>query len=147
MNIFKIVLPGSKVDNSRVAEDIVNSAYPNPKVDTTASPPHAGIIFLNWASTGITMASGTSRLLYSFPHNYNYAPGVFGVCAFDAGSGVKHGPTPFFIGAIGVIVLESDRNNVNLKYFSSDIGGPLTAISPFTMRVRYYVFAERGYQA
>lgn len=143
MNIFKISLPGFDAKQTKLDEEAVDSIYPSPKVNVLAKPIHAGIFRLTWQSTGLAFASGTTRLLSSFPHNYNYIPSVIGVYRYDNGSRVINGIMPLFIGAQGTVVLDADRNNINLKYFSYDISGS-SAVLPFLLNVRFYVFAERG---
>lgn len=144
MNIFKIALPGFNFRDSKPNEEAVDSLYPSPKVSTIARPPHVGIIFLNWQTSGIVMNFNTNRILYSFAHGYNYIPTAFSVCQFDNGSVKVNGTLPFAIGAIGGIVVDTDSINVNFRYKSSDLSNA-TPIPPFTMRLRFYVFAERGH--
>lgn len=142
MNIFKIVLPNNDVKSAALQDTVVDSIYPNPKIDTAATPPHTGIININWASNGVVIPSATSKVLYSFPHGYNYAPLVIGAYRFDNGTRILQGVMPFFFGNIGLVLLDSDAKNVNVKYFSTDD----TAVIPnFIIQIRFYVTAERGY--
>lgn len=141
---FAISLPGSDVFGAKLTDEVVDSLYPNPKVSTIASPPHAGIIFLNWSSS-LIIPERTTKLLYSFPHNYENLPTVLASYKFDAGSGIFYGTLPFQYGALGLILMDTDAVNVNLKYFSLDIAS--TTIPAFLMQIRFYVMAERGYQA
>lgn len=145
MSIFKIALPGSNVRDSKLNEEAIDSLYPSPKVSTLAQPPHAGIIFLNWSSTTIALGQNTTKLLYSFPHGYNYIPTAIGNYRFDNGSTIQTGTLPFQYGGLGLINLETTRTAVNLQYVSFDLAlSPFTPIPPFLMRVRFYIMAERG---
>jgi hypothetical protein len=83
-------------------------------------------------------------MLYSFPHNYGYIPTVIGTSEFDNGVQQVKGMLPVQIGAMGMVILDSDTTNVNLKYFSFDFGA--TPIPPFTLKIRFYVMAERGHE-
>ena len=145
MNIFKLALPGKDAKDARLSDTIVDSKYPNPKVSTIAQPPHAGIISVNWHSS-IALASGTVKVIYSFKHGYDYIPTVIAVYDFDNGSNIQTGLLPFQYGALGLITIDADDTNINLKYISFDTSAPSTAISPFIMKVRFYVFVERGYE-
>lgn len=141
--VFKITLPNNDVRTSDLKDEVLNSLAPSPKINTQASPPHVGIIFLNWASSSLVIPRGTTQVLYSFPHGYNYVPTAIAVFAFDNGVNPQNGTLPFQYGALGIITIDTDALNVNLKYFSIDLGS--TIIPPFTMQVRFYVMAERGY--
>lgn len=142
MNLFKLVLPGSDVHRSRLNEDVLNSQYASPKINTKATPPHTGILFVNWQSSKF-FARGDTFLIYSFPHKYNYPPLALGAYKFNNGTTTYRGLLPFSIGALGEILIDSDSTNVNIKYHSFDLSN-ITVIPPFTMQIRFYVFAERG---
>lgn len=142
MRKFTLVLPGADVRNPTLSDIIVSEKYPNPKVLTTANPEHAGDIFVNWQSS-IALPDGAIQLIDLFPHGYDYVPTVIGTYKFDNGFGKIEGTLPFQYGALGIIVLDADATNINLKYYSLDLSGAVT-IPPFTMTVRYYVMAERG---
>lgn len=139
--VLRIALPGKDVKHGRVDEMAVDSRYSSPKIDTAAAPPHAGIIYLSWNNTA-AIATGTTKLLYNFPHNYNFVPTVIATYKFDNGANVLRGTLPFQYGTLGVIVMEADETNVNLRYYSTDNG----LIPAFTMQVRFYVMAEHGYE-
>lgn len=141
---FKIALPGFDVRTSRVTEEVLDGLYANPKINTKASPPHLGIIRVNWATTGIIIPTDTTRILYSFPHNYGYVPTVFASYAFDNGTIRSNGTLPFQMGGIGIVTIDADLVNINLKYYSFDLAS--TAITPFLMNVKPYVMAEQGYE-
>lgn len=143
MDIFKIALPGSNVHQANLGEEVLDSRYPSPKISMTASLPHAGIIFLNWATTGIIIPKFTVRLLYSFPHGYNHIPTVFQTYTYDNGTRVLHGMFRASLG-LGIMLMDTDDTNVNLKYISGDLGS--NPIPPFIMKIRFYVMAERGYE-
>lgn len=144
MSIFKIALPGNDVKDASISQEVLDSQFPSPKVNTLAQPPHAGIIHLNWSSS-VAVPLGTTKLIYSFPHGYDYIPSCFASYSFDNGSVRNSGVLPFQYGAIGVILLDADIRNINLKYFSADLAG-VTVVPPFLMQVRFYVFAERGHE-
>lgn len=139
LSFFKISLPGFDVHNSRISEEVVDSLYPNPKIDATANPKHAGIVYVNWTSTASITANST-RVIYTFPHGYNYVPSVFGTYHFDNGTNRVNGVMPLQIGAIGMLVLDADATNINLKYFAINT----SVVLAFTAQVRFYVFVERG---
>jgi hypothetical protein len=141
--VFRVALPGGDVNRGKVTEMAVDVRYPSPKIDTKPIPNHAGIIYVNWRST-LALAKGTIRLIDSFPHGYNHVPTVFASYKADNGSNVTRGILPFQYGALGIIVVDADAKNINLKYYSFDAGIPATNIPPFTMQVRYYVMAEHG---
>lgn len=143
MSIFKISLPGTDVKNARIQDLVLSSLYPNPKIDTTASPPHAGIIFLNWQAVGLSQANNTTKLIYSFSHGYDYIPTAFAAYKFDNGSLVTDGVLPFQYGNLGEITIDTDPTNVNIKYQSIDLAST-TVIPPFLMQIRFYVMADRG---
>jgi hypothetical protein len=140
---FRLALPGTDTDNAHIDQLAVDARYPNPKIDTLASPPHAGIIFINWTDT-TPIASGTTKIIYSFPHNYSTIPTDFASYKFDNGSNILRGVLPFSNGVLGVIFLDADEKNINLKYLSTDVG--TTVIPAFTMQVRFYVMSEHGYE-
>ena len=138
---FSIALPGKDVYRGKVTDMVIDSRYPNPKIDTLGKPPHAGVIFLNWASS-IAVPETTIRLIYSFPHNYNFIPTVMASYDFDNGSARLKGTLPFQYGGLGIITIDADEKNINLKYYSTDFAA--TVVPPFTMQVRFYVMAEQG---
>lgn len=142
MNVVRIALPGADIIRGKVEEMVLDSVYPSPKIDTTASPMHVGTIYLNWDSTA-SVAYDTIKLLYSFPHNYDYIPSVFAAYRFDNGSNILQGTLPFQNGALGMITIDADEKNINLKYYSFDLFS--SAIIPFNMQIRFYVMAEEGY--
>lgn len=144
MSTFRIALPGNDVHTARIQDLAIDRRYPNPKIYTKANPPHTGIIFLNWASS-IGVNFQTTKILHSFKHNYNYIPTVFASYKFDNGSQILRGTLPFQYGALGVITMDADDTNINLKYYSIDGAIPATTIPPFTMQIRFYVMAESGY--
>lgn len=144
MNIFKIALPNNDVKTARLADEVLDSRYPSPKIDTKASPPHAGILDINWQSSNIVIPHQQTRLLHRFPHKYGYIPTAFGVYTFDNGSRKTSGTLPLSIGAVGIITIDTDDTYVNFTYFSIDFTD-ITSIPPFIMQIRFYVMAERGY--
>lgn len=141
--VLRIALPNKDVENGHIGEMVLDSRYPNPKIDTLANPPHAGTIFLDWNDT-TGLPDGTIKLIDSFPHNYTKLPTVFASYKFDNGSNILKGVLPFQNGSLGVLVIDSDDKNINLKYYSTDQGSPATAITPFIMQLRFYVMAEHG---
>lgn len=144
-NVFRIALPGKDVKEARVWETAVDNLYPNPKIDTAPTPPHAGIINLNWTRTA-AVTNNTTVLIHSFPHGYNHVPTVFASYSFSNATVTTpiKGTLPFQLGAIAIITIDADATNINLKYYSTDAGA--TAINPFTMQIRYYVMAEKGFE-
>jgi len=142
-DVFRIALPNSDVHRGKVDTMTLDSRYPNPKIDTLASPPHTGIVSIEWITTGIVVNGGITKLIYSFPHKYNSIPTVFASYKFDNFSNVISGTLPFQYGAIGLIIIDSDIKNINIKYYSFDIFNS-TVIPPFVMQVRFYVMAEHG---
>ncbi len=143
MNIFKLSLPNNDVKRARIQDVVLDSTYPNPKINTKADPPHAGTISLNWVdTTGVPYA--TTKLLYSFAHGYNKMPTVFASYKYDTGLVVRRGTLPFQLGALGMISIDADAKNINLKYYSFDIFD--TPIPPFIMQIRFYVMVEHGYE-
>jgi hypothetical protein len=142
MGMFKISKPGVDVQDASSSETILDNLRSSPKIDTTAIPPHAGVIELEWTTSGIIVPYGETRVLYSIPHGYDHLPTAIGLfTSVTQGAG----RLPFEIGAIGVLILDADSVNVNLKYFSSDLVGT-TVIPPFSLTIRYYIFAERGHE-
>lgn len=139
--VFRIALPDKDVHRGKVVEMVLDSRYASPKIDTLASPPHAGLIFLNWTdTTGIL--GGITKILCSFPHGYNnYVPTVVGLYQSITGGG---NTLPLQIGAIGMLTIDADQTNINLKYFSIDPFNPATAITPFILIIKFYVMAEHG---
>lgn len=145
MNTVRVSLPDKDLSRGKPDEMAIDNRYANPKIDTQAAPPHAGNIFLNWTST-TGISQGTTKLIYRFEHGYNYVPTAFASCKFDNGANVIRGTLPFLNGSLGVITLDCDQTYVNLKYFSIDSSTTPSAILPFLMQIRFYVFAERGYE-
>lgn len=142
MNRFTLVKPGADVNHAQITDYIISQDYPAPKISTVATPAHAGIIFVNWASS-IFLPLGTTRIIDSFPHGFSYVPTVFATFKFDNGSRKIEGALPLQIGAIGVIIVDADATNIYLKYYSIDLAG-ITIIPAFTLQARYYVMVERG---
>lgn len=144
-DVFRVAKPNEDVLRAAIGKMIVDSRYAFPKIDTQANPPHAGIIFLNWQSTaGIN--DGTTKILASFPHNFNKMPTVIANYAFDNGTNRFKGMLPLQNGALGELFMDADDVNVNLKYYSFDQSIPATAIVPFTAQIRFYVMADHGYE-
>lgn len=140
MRKLVIAQPGFDADTARVWESVVHSLYPNPKIDTLPNPAHTGIIFVDWRrATGVD--GGETILIDSFPHGYNYTPTVFATYLFNDDSA---GTLPFQVGALGMLTIDSDEKNINVKYHSIDFIFPTTPVEAFTMRLRYYVMAEHG---
>lgn len=144
MDVFKIVLPGSNVHQSRLEDKVIDSLYSNPKINVVARPSHASVISLNW-NNPTPVAYNITKILYSFSHNYDYVPTVFASYSFDDGSNLRNAILPFQYGGLGMIVMDADIKNVNLKYLSLDLSSA-AAIPTFIMKIRFYVMAERGYQ-
>jgi hypothetical protein len=141
---FRVALPGQDAIRGRLQDMVLDARYPSPKIDVTARPPHAGIISIYWNDT-TAIANDTTRLIYPFSHGYNYTPTAFASYRFDSGSSIIRGTLPFQYGSIGMITIDTDRENVNLKYHSTDLAS-VTPIPAFIMQVRFYVMAERGYE-
>lgn len=142
--VFKISLPGNAVRDADLKNEAIDSRYASPKISTVATPPHAGIIYLNWQSTTLSYPERTTKVLYSFQHNYATIPTVFASYKFDNGTQHIYGTLPLQIGSLGLIILDTDKTYVNLKYFSLDIANT-TPIPPFALKIRFYVMAEAGY--
>lgn len=146
MNNFKITLPGNSVHNSSLKEEVLDGLYANPKIDTRPTPPHAAIINLTWNDT-TSFLWPTIKTAYSFPHGYNYIPSVIGVFSYSSVLiPSEKGVLPFQPGDQDyTIIIDADLTNINIKLFNADNIPPANNINPFTMKIRYYVFAERGY--
>lgn len=140
--VFRVALPGFDVHRGKLEQMALDNRMPSPKIDTAASPPHAGIIFVDWQDTSI-IAFDTTKLIYSFRHNYGQIPTVFASYRWDNGSTILRGTLPFQLAALGMITIDADETNINLKYYSFDFLG--TNLPVFTMQVRFYVIAELGY--
>lgn len=135
----------SKAGNAaqaRLKDIIVSSKYSSPKIYTLGNPPHAGNIFINWSSS-LAKAYGTTTLIDSFPHGFQYVPSVFATFNFQNSSNQLDGMMPFSYGAIGVITIDTDATNVNVKYFSTDLANT-TVIPTFNMVIRYYLMVDPG---
>lgn len=144
MRILKLALPNHDVHSSSLKDQVLNSRYASPKIDTTANPPHAAIINLNWTDTTAFLWP-TIKTAYSFPHGYNYIPAVIGVFSYKSDTLSEKGVLPFHASDQDYsIVIEADQTNINIKLSNADRIPPATAIKPFTIKIRYYVFAERG---
>ncbi len=141
MSIFRVALPDKDARRGKITDMVVDNRYPSPKIDTAARPPHAGLIFLNWNDT-TAIPSGTTKVIYPFPHRYNTCPTAFASYSFDNGTQRIKGTLPLQIGALGMLTIDTDDTNVNLKYFSFDTGS--TPIPAFTAQIRFYVMAEPG---
>lgn len=144
--VFRLAQPGFDVLRGKIGRMILDNNYAVPKIDTQANPPHAGIIFLNWADKPSGLADGTIQILDSFPHYYNKMPTVMGNYKFDNGGTILGGMLPFQLGALGIIVLDADDVNINLKYYSIDTAFPSIDIPAFLMQIRFYVMADHGYE-
>lgn len=142
MSVFKLALPGFDVHRARAGELVLSNLMDSPKIDTQATPPHAGIIFLNWQTT-TAIPFDTTKIITSFPHNLKRIPQVIGSYRFDNGFNTLKGTFPFQLGALGILTMDADEININLKYYSID--GASTAIPVFTMQARFYVIAAPGY--
>src|SRR6266513_509582 len=141
MSVFKVALPGKDAHRGSITDMVIDNRYPSPKIDTAANPVHAGLIFLSWNDT-TAIASGTTKVVYSFPHHYSKCPSAFASYSFDNGTQRIKATLPLQIGALGILTIDTDDTNVNLKYFSFDIGS--TPIPAFTAQIRFYVMAESG---
>lgn len=143
MNVVKIALPDTTdVHDAKLLDLVLSSQYPSPKINTKATPPHAGIIFLDWVSTTIVVTFPATKTIYSFPHGYSYIPVVIGSYDFFDGTTYRRGTLPFQYGALAMIVIEADKTNINFKYLA--IQTDVVPQPAFTMRVKFYVLAERG---
>lgn len=141
-NIFKVALPNNDVARARVQDLVIDNRYPNPKINVKANPPHTGIIFLAWNDT-TAVADQTTKLIHSFPHGYNSVPTVFASHKFDNGSTIRKGTLPFALGVLGIITIDADIKNVNVKFYSTNVfSNPMPA---FTMQIRFYVMVETGF--
>lgn len=142
MRTFRLVKPGARVRNARITDIIASTNYPAPKIWTKANPAHAGTIFVNWQSS-LIIPFGTVKLMDSLPHGLPYVPSVFATFKFDNGSIRREGTLPFQDAALGMITIDADIVNINLKFYSTDISG-ITAVPAFTLTARYYVVVEPG---
>lgn len=141
--VFRLALPGFDVHRGKIEQMILDSQYPSPKVDTQAVPTHAGLLFLDWQD--ITPINYDEvKTIFSFPHRLGRVPIVIASYKFDNGTVVLKGTLPFQLGAFGIITMDADEKNVNLKYYSFDIFG--NNMPQFTMQIRFYVMAELGYE-
>lgn len=138
---FRVALPGEDVYRGKITGLALDRRYSNPKIDTTAQPPHAGIVFLNWADTS-AITFGTVKTVYSFRHGCRRCPAVFASYTFDNGVQRPKGTLPIFMGALGVLTIDADDTSVSLKYFSTDLGA--TPIPAFTAQIRFYVMTDSG---
>lgn len=144
MKQLRVSLPGIDVKQAKLAELVISEQYPNPKIDTLANPPHVGTIFLDWVTLGITQDDGITRVLHSFPHNYNYIPTVFASCKFTNATITRNGTLPFSLGNLGMITIDADIKNINFKYYSFAPGGPASSVPAFKMQIKFYVMSEHG---
>lgn len=143
MSVFRLALPGFDVHRGRPEQMVADNRLDSPKIDTMANPAHAGIIFLNWTRTaGVPL--DTFLMVYSFPHNYNQMPTVIAGYKFDNGSVVLNGVLPFQLGGQGILTMDADDTNINVKFYSTDGSIPVSDIQAFIMQLRYYVMAEPG---
>lgn len=142
MSIFRMALPGFDVHRGKPEQMVLDNLTDSPKIDTQAKPPHAGIIFLDWKDT-TPIGFDVIKKIHSFPHTYNQIPEVIASYKFDNGSVNIKGTLPFQLGGLGMIVMDANETNVNLKYYSFDSGG--NTLPVFTMQVRFYVIAAPGY--
>lgn len=142
-DVFRIALPGFDVHRGKIEQMVMDNRYPSPKIDTQAVPPHAGLIFLDWRDTSVVNYD-VVKTIYSFPHRMGKIPIVVASYKFDNGTVVLKGTLPFQLGSFGMIVLDADEKNVNLKYYSFDFLG--NNMPQFTMQIRFYVMAELGYE-
>ena len=146
MNVFRVSVDGKSIKSKHLEDFVAHETYPFPKIDTSANPPHAGNISLNW-NDSTAIGFGITKIAYSFKHGYDYVPTVVATFNFQSSTSSlqRRGTLPLQFGAIGIITMYADDTNIYLAYYSTDISG-VTAITPFLMRIRYYVFAERGYR-
>lgn len=140
---FRLMLPGADIDRHRPQDAVIDRDLDSLKIDTTADPAHAGIIFLDWKSTTRIVNFDETVLLDSFPHKFGKTPIVVASYKFENGTVLLRGTLPFQLGALGMILMDTDDNNVNLKYYSFDFSG--LPVPPFLMQLRYYVMANPGY--
>ena len=141
---FTLVKPGFNVHRPHPADIILSDLYPTPKINTKAKIPHAGVIFLNWASGAGRLGSPTPYIFDSFEHGFDYIPTVFATYKYNDATRIVEGTLPFQFGALGLFAMSADKTNINLEYYSYDVMDPATAIDPFTLQIRYYVMVEHG---
>lgn len=141
--VFRLMLPGADVDRHRPDQAVIDRDLDSLKIDTEADPAHAGIIFLDWKDPAKIVPIDNTILLDSFKHDFNQTPIVVASYKFENGTVLLRGTLPFQLGALGLITMDTDEDNVNLKYYSTDFQG--FVVPPFLMQLRYYVMANPGY--
>lgn len=142
MKRVAVSLPDNSVEDVGLDKKTLDSLYPNPKIDTRVIPPHAGVININWISTGVLVADGTDKVLYSFPHGYDYIPTVLACFSLQDASGTLSGILPFAT-AFSVVLIDADATFIRIRLYALQTGG--LPLEPFNIQVRFYVMAERGY--
>lgn len=142
MSRFRLAQPGFSIYSSKPEQMVLDNLLDSPKVDTAPDPPHAGVIHLNWQDT-TPVPNDTTKDLWSFPHHFKQTPIVVASYQFDNGFVTPKGTLPFQNGALGMILMDADDQNVHLKYYSFDLFSSL--VGPFTMQIRFNVMAEPGY--
>lgn len=148
MSKIVIGLPDQDAKQASLDQQVINSLYPSPKINAEVFPPHAGLIDLSWSETTEAPLRGSVRTLYSFPHGYNYVPTVLSnfILDFLDGSPPFASMLPLLIGIGGdssvLILMDADLININLKVLG--LFATTTIPGPFKMKIRFYVFAERG---
>lgn len=153
MNVFKIALPGKDINRASLQEEVLDSTYPSPKINSFANPPHAGIVKIhNTMNSSPLPAFGVTNTLYSFPHGYDYVPTVFG--NYIIYNKPDTNPNDSFAGQLPevfvnasselliLLTIEADLNNISINMLGLKVA-PST-IAPYIFYIRYYVMAERG---
>lgn len=142
-NVFILAKPGYSAQDARIDEAVVHSDYSYPKADITRRPEHIGIVDINWATSGIVVPFLEIRTLFSKPHGYTGIPTVVAAYQIERLTERSAGMMGIQMGALGFLGVDADEKNVNVKYISFDVTSA-TAITPFRIFIRYYIFAERG---
>lgn len=138
--VMKISLPGYDVKTATPEQCAVHSSYPTFKSKIEQSPPHRGLLVVDFTS-GITQ--NVTHTVYSIPHGYSYTPFTF---PFIVATGNPFLGTPIVglgytaIGANFFVSAYADDNNFYVKVF--DNFNWIDASSE--LRVSFSIFAENG---
>lgn len=142
---LKVSLPGFDVKTAAPEDCAIHSDYDTFKIDSSANPPHFGVVKITFNSNP---PDDVITTLFSFDHGYNHRPSLM--------TYIDNGPVFLNTSTTGHVHFNvtdtawiecnvtDTQFRIDVRNHLVDLTGAGAGLYPVTMTVRYYIFAEDG---
>jgi hypothetical protein len=135
---FKISLPGYDVKTATPEQCAVHSSYPSPKAKLDQTPPHVGLLVVDFTGT---VTQGVTHIVYAIDHGYEYTPLTMPSLVFREHAGQVFSG----VGQIGVGATLLIRARCTASQFIVDVYDNFNWTgSNAHLEVSFHIFAENG---